>query len=59
MLLDSVSNIVDVPIRPIINKNFIISGNRKIIRLNDSPIECPESFKLFVSNPDPTAAPDS
>ena len=50
LLIENVGEIVDSMLFPILSKNTITSGNRKMIKLGDSTVDYDENFKLYLTS---------
>jgi dynein heavy chain len=51
VLLEYNQPTIDASLQPLLEKtSFTGSGNKRIIKLTDKPIECHDSFKLFLCN---------
>lgn len=50
LLIENVGETMDSMLFPILSKNTITSGNRKLIKLGDSTIDYDENFKLYLTS---------
>jgi hypothetical protein len=50
VLIEYSESAISASLKPILTKNQMNLGNMKMVKLGDTPIECHESFKLFLCN---------
>jgi dynein heavy chain len=59
-LLESVAEFIDPVITPVLDRDFVGEGNKKVIKLGDKEVDWDDSFKLYLTSklPNPHYTPE-